>query len=78
MPIYGHMYNANNSFIFLGQSRIFLYGGAQEIIIYQNVIFWWVEYIIKFISRRRPLTSAAVARSAKSVETPKLHQKIPL
>ena len=34
--------------------------------------------IIKLSSRQRPFTGAAVARSAKGVETPKLHQKIPL
>ena len=35
-------------------------------------------HIFKFSSRRRPFTGAAIARSAKGVETPKLHQKFPL
>ena len=81
MTIYGHTYILPITLSFLVQSRIFLYRDAQQMIIYQISYImggWELGCIIKLSFRQRPFTGAAVAWSAKGVETPKLHQKIPL
>ena len=50
----------------------------RDVLLPDRLLFGWVGCIIKFSCRRSPFTGAAVARSAKGVETSKLHQKFSL
>ena len=55
---------------FLVQSQIFLYRDAQDMIIYQIGYFWVGDCIIKFSSRRRPFTGAAVEKLLNFTKSP--------
>ena len=75
MPIYGHTYIVHNLVIFGPIPIFFIKGCSRDDSLLDRLLFWWMECIIEFSSRRRPFTVTAVA---KGVETPRLHQKFPL
>ena len=72
------MYITHNFVIFGPIPNIIMKGCSGDKYLPDYLYFGWVGYIIKLSSMRQPLTGTYVARSTKSVETPKLHQKIPL